>query len=96
MTTKIKPLGNRILIEREEPKATKGGILLPDSAQKKPKQGKVLAVGKGQVDEKGRLIPLHVKPGDEILFSSYGGIEYKIEDREYLILSEEEILAVIN
>jgi len=96
MTTKIKPLGNRIVVKREEAQVTKGGIILPDSAQKKPRQGKVVAVGKGKMDEKGRFVPMNVKAGDEILFSSYGGTEYKVDDQEYLILTEDDILAVFN
>lgn len=93
---KIKPLGSRILVQREEPKTTKGGIFLPESAQQKPRQGKVLAVGPGKVDDKGRLQPLDVNVGDEVLFSSYSGTEYKMDDQDLLILSEEDILAVVN
>ena len=96
MTQKIKPLGSRILVQRQEVKTTKGGIILPDSAQQKPKQGIVLAVGPGKVDEKGRKIPLDVKVGDEVLFSTYGGTEYKMDDQDYLILAEDDILAVFN
>ena len=92
---KIKPLGNKIVVERIEAKTTKGGILLPDSAQEKPKQGKVRAVGPGKVDEKGRQHPVEVKVGDQILFSSYAGTEYKSNDVEYLILSEEDVLAIV-
>jgi chaperonin GroES len=93
---KIKPLGNRIVIEREEAKATKGGILLPDSAQEKPRQGKVVAVGPGKTDDKGRHRAVELKVGDKILFSSYAGTEYKSNDRDFLILSEEDVLAVVN
>ncbi|HEY4254805.1 MAG TPA: co-chaperone GroES [Chlamydiales bacterium] len=93
---KIKPLGNRIVIQRQEAKVSKGGILLPESAQEKPKQGKVLAVGPGKVDEKGKLIPVELKVGNQILFSSYAGTEYKLDAEEYLILSEEDVLAVLN
>jgi len=89
---KLKPLGNRILVQRSEAKTTKGGIILPDSAQEKPKQGKVVAVGPGKADDKGRVHPMDVKVGDEVLFSSYAGTEYK---DEYLILSEEDLLAVL-
>jgi chaperonin GroES len=88
---KLKPLGNRILVQRSEAKTTKGGIILPDSAQEKPRQGKVVAVGPGKVDEKGRVHPMDVKVGDEVLFSSYSGTEYK---EDYLILAEEDLLAV--
>lgn len=93
---KLQPLGNRVLIKRIEAKTTKGGILLPDSAREKPRQGEVLAVGPGTYDEQGHLQPLHVKVGDQILFSSYAGSEVKTdEEGEYLILSEEEILGLV-
>ena len=88
----VKPLGNRILVERSAAKTTKGGILLPDSAQEKPRQGKVLAVGPGKVDEQGKIHPMDVKVGDQVLFSSYSGTEY---NEECMILSEEDILAVL-
>lgn len=93
---KIKPLGNRIVIERKEAIATKGGILLPESAKEKPKQGTVLAVGPGKMDEKGKNHPLDLKIGDQILFSPYSGTEYKSGDSEVLILSEDDVLAVLN
>jgi chaperonin GroES len=92
----IKPLGNRIVIERTEALATKGGILLPESAKEKPRQGKVISVGPGKVDEKGKVHTLDVKVGDQILFSSYSGTEYKCENTDYLILSEEDVLAIVN
>ncbi len=93
---KIKPLGNRVVVQRQEVKTSKGGILLPESAQQKPKQGKVLAVGPGKADEKGRIQPMDIKVGDEILFSSYGGMEFKNSEENILILSEDDILAVFN
>lgn len=93
---KIQPMGNRILVEREDAKTTKGGILLPESAQKKPRQGKVLAVGPGKADDNGKLQKMDVRVGDKVFFSSYGGTEYKVDDAEYLILSEEDVLAVYN
>ena len=93
---KIKPLGNRIVVQRQEAQTSKGGILLPETAQQKPKRGKVLAVGPGKVDDKGKIHPMDVKVGDEILFSSYGGTEFKNAAEEVLILSEEDILAVFN
>lgn len=93
---KIKPLGNRIVIERKEALATKGGILLPESAKEKPRQGTVISVGPGRVDEKGKKHPLDLKEGDTILFSSYSGTEYKADDKDYLILSEEDVLAILN
>jgi chaperonin GroES len=93
---KIKPLGNRVVVKRQEAKTTKGGILLPETAQEKPRQGKVVAVGPGKVDDKGKSRALDVKVGDEILFSSYSGTEYKSDDVDYLILSEEDVLAIVN
>ena len=92
---KIKPLGNKIVVQRKEASATKGGILLPESAKEKPRQGTVIAVGPGKVDEKGKTNPLDVKVGDEVLFSSYSGTEYKADEQEYLILSEEDVLAIV-
>ena len=94
MSKKIKPLGNRIVVKRQEAKTTKGGILLPETAQEKPRQGVVVAVGPGKADEKGKNRPLDVKVGDEVLFSSYSGTEYKLAEEDFLILSEEDVLAV--
>jgi chaperonin GroES len=97
MAEKIKPLGSRILVQRQEVQTkTVGGIFLPDSAKQKPKQGIVLAVGPGKMDDKGRNVPMNLKVGDEVLFSSYGGTEYKMDDQDYLILAEDDILAVFN
>lgn len=92
---KIRPLHDRVLIKRliEEEK-TKGGIYIPDSAKEKPQEGKVVAVGKGRIED-GKVIPLDVKAGDRILFSKYSGNEVKIEGEEHLILKEEEILGVL-
>ena len=94
MSKKIKPLGSRIVVKRQEAKTTRGGILLPEAAQEKPRQGVVLAVGPGRVDEKGKTHPVGVKMGDEILFASYAGTEYKSGEESYLILTEEDVLAV--
>ena len=91
---KIHPMGSRVVVQREEASSTKGGILLPESAQKKPKEGKVIAVGPGKTDDRGRTHKMDVKVGDRVLFSNYGGTEYKIDDEEYLVLSEEDVLAV--
>jgi len=94
---RIKPISDHILIEpiKEEEK-TKTGILLPDTAEKeKPEQGKVIAVGPGKKDENGKVVPLEVKPGDKVLFTKYGPAEIKVEDKEYLIAKEEDILAII-
>lgn len=93
---KIKPLGNKIVVQRNEAKASKGGILLPESAKEKPRQGTVIAVGPGKIDDKGKNHSLDVKVGDKILFSSYAGTEYKADEQEYLILSEEDVLAIMN
>ena len=93
----IKPISDHILIEpiKEEEK-TKSGILLPDTAEKeRPEQGKVIAVGPGKKDESGKIVPLGVKPGDKVLFTKYGPAEIKVEDKEYLIAKEEDILAII-
>ena len=97
--TKIKPLGNRVLIKRSKAQPTKGGILLPDSAQKKPQEGIVVAMGPGKIDENGKMEKLNVKEGDIILFSSYSGTEVKDTqgvDEELLILSEDDILGILS
>ena len=94
---KIKPISDHILIEpiKEEEK-TKTGILLPDTAEKeRPEQGKIIAVGPGRKDKQGKVIPLEVKPGDRVLFTKYGPNEIKVEEKEYLIAKEEDILAIL-
>lgn len=95
--TKVKPLGNRILIKRAKAAQTKGGILLPDSAQEKPKEGEVLAVGPGKLNDKGVVEPLSVKVGDRVLFTSYAGTEVKgaNDEEELLIMSEEDVLGIL-
>ncbi len=92
--SKIKPLGNRVLIKRKEMESQKGSIYLPDSAKEKPKQGEILAVGPGSADKQGKMIPMEVKVGDQVLFSSYAGTEVK-DQEDHLILSQNDILAVI-
>lgn len=92
----IKPLGNRLLVKRSKANATKGGILLPDSAQEKPKEGVVIAVGPGKVDDQGHKEPMQVKVGDLVLFSSYAGTEVKGQDDELLILSEDDVLGILS
>lgn len=93
---KVRPLGDRLLVQRlEAEEKTKGGIVIPDTAKEKPKEGKVISVGKGRITDEGKTIPLSVKEGDKILFSSYAGSEIKIEGEEYLILKEEDVLAII-
>jgi chaperonin GroES len=95
MAVNITPLHDRVLVKRTEEKETvKGGIIIPDSAKEKPQEGEVVAVGNGR-REKGELIPLDVKAGDRILFGKYSGNDIKIDDEEYLILKEDEILAKI-
>jgi chaperonin GroES len=93
MAVNVTPLHDRVLIRRVEEKETvKGGIIIPDTAKEKPQEGEVIAVGAGKI-EKGERVPMDVKAGDRILFGKYSGTEIKIEDQEYLILREEEILA---
>src|SRR5262247_3980700 len=95
-TMKIRPLHDRILVERiEEKEQIRGGIIIPDTAKEKPQEGKVIAAGNGKVTEDGKKIPLDVKAGDRILFGKYSGSEVKIEDKEYLILREEDVLAIL-
>lgn len=93
---KIKPLADRVVVERiEEEEEKKGGIILPDTAKEKPIKGKVIAVGPGRLDDKGNRIPMEVKKGDVVLFGKYAGQEIKINNKEYLIMREDEILAII-
>lgn len=94
--TKIKPLGNRILIKRSKAPTTKGGILLPDSAKEKPKEGTVEAIGPGKIDEHGNKEIMELKIGDRVLFSAYAGTEVKDDNDEMLILSQEDILGVLS
>ena len=95
MTVNITPLHDRVLVRRLEEKETaKGGIIIPDTAKEKPQEGEIVAVGAGKI-EKGRRVPLDVKAGDRILFGKYTGNEIKIDEQEYLILREDEILAKV-
>ena len=92
----FRPLHDRILIKRiEEEETVKGGIIIPDSAKEKPQEGEVVAVGNGKKTEDGNIVPLDVKAGDRILFGKYSGSEIKMDDEEYLILKEEEVLGVV-
>lgn len=93
----IKPLGNRVLVQRAKAQTTKGGILLPDSAQQKPKEGTVVAVGPGKTDDNGKTHSLSLKVGDRVLFSAYSGTEVKNQDNseDFLILAEDDILGII-
>lgn len=92
----IKPQGNRLVIHPKKAQASKGGILLPESAQQKPKEGTVVAVGPGLLLESGHRQPLSVKVGDEVMYSSYSGHEMEFEGQEIIILSENDILGVLN
>ncbi len=92
----IKPLGDRVIIELvEQEEKTASGIVLPDSAQEKPQEGKVVAVGSGRVNDKGEKVALEVAEGDRIIFSKFAGTEVKYEGTEYLILREDDILAIV-
>ena len=92
---KVRPLQDRILVQRiEEEETTKGGIIIPDSAKEKPSEGKVIAVGKGKVKEDGKLQPLDVKKGDRILFSKYAGTEINVDGEEHIIIREDDVLGV--
>ena len=94
---KMRPLRDRLLVERvAEQEQRIGGIIIPDTAKEKPQQGRVVAVGKGRVNDKGDVFPLDVKEGETILFGKYAGSEIKIDGREYLILREEEVLGVLD
>ena len=96
LKTKLRPLHDRVLIKRlEEQDEKHGSIIIPDSAKEKPQEGKVIAVGNGKVSDDGKKIPLDVKAGDRILFGKYSGSEVKLEDEEYLILREEDVLAIL-
>ena len=92
----VRPLRDRILVERLEQSEQRsvGGIIIPDTAREKPQQGRVVAVGKGRVNDKGEVFPLDVKDGDTILFGKYAGTEIKIDGKEYLIIREDEVLGV--
>lgn len=93
---KIRPLHDRILVRRlEAEQRTRGGIIIPDSAKEKPQQGKVVAVGAGKPDKDGKKVALDVQAGDTILFGKYSGQEIKIDGNEYLIMREDEVLAVL-
>jgi chaperonin GroES len=92
----VRPLRDRILLERiEEEEQRVGGIIIPDTAKEKPQQGRVVAAGKGRVNDKGDVFPLDVQVGNTVLFGKYAGTEIKIEGKEYLILREEDILGIV-
>ena len=92
----FRPLHDRILIRRiEEKQSEKGGIIIPDSAKEKPQEGEVIAVGSGKREKDGKVVPLDVNAGDRILFGKYSGAEIKLDNEEYLILREEEVLGIL-
>ncbi len=92
----IKPLGDRVVIKvLEKEEKTKSGIVLPDTAKEKPQEGKIVAVGTGKVLENGTRVALDVKEGDKVIFSKYAGTEVKIDGQDYLILSERDVLAIV-
>jgi chaperonin GroES len=94
--TRLQPLGDRVVVERDESETrTSGGILLPESAKNKPARGTVINVGEGKLTDDGKRKPLQVKPGDRVLFTSYAGEQFKVGDNELLLMHEEDILAVI-
>lgn len=93
---KVQPLADRVLVVRiEEEQQTKGGIIVPDTAKEKPQQGKIVAVGPGRVADDGKRIKIEVKKGDKVLFGKYAGTEISVGNEEYLILREDDILAII-
>jgi chaperonin GroES len=93
----IKPLGDRVLVEfvDDQKEQRKGGIIIPDAAKEKPQEGKVIEVGPGKLTDDGKRIPMNVKKGQRVLMPKYGGSEIKVEDKEYQIVREEDILAII-
>ncbi len=96
MALKLKPLGDRVLVESvEEKEQTKGGIIIPDSAKEKPTEGKVVALGTGKTDDNGKKVAFEVKVGDRVLVSKYGGTEVKLDGKEYKLLNSDDILAIV-
>jgi chaperonin GroES len=96
MALKLKPLGDRVLVEpAEEKEVKKGGIIIPDSAKEKPTEGIVRALGTGKTDDDGKKVPFEVKVGDRVLVSKYGGTEVKIDNKEYKLLNADDILAIL-
>ena len=97
MAIKVRPLHDRIIVQRlEEEEQQVGGIIIPDTAKEKPQQGKVVAVGKGKIKDDGGILPMDVKDGDTILFGKYSGQEIKLDGDDYLIMREDEVLGVVN
>ena len=97
MADKLEPLADRVLVKPlTEDEVTKGGIILPDTAKEKPQRGEIVAVGPGRLDDEGKRVPLEVKKGDKVLYDKYAGTEIKLEDEEYLILRESNIVAKLS
>jgi chaperonin GroES len=97
MTLKLRPLGDRVLVEpTEREEMTASGIYVPETAKERPQEGVVVAVGPGRKDDDGKVIPMDVKKGDRVLYAKYGGTEVKLEDKKYLILKETDILAILD
>jgi chaperonin GroES len=93
----VKPLGDRVLVQPiEQEEVKKGGIIIPDTAKEKPQEGKVIATGPGKRDDNGKLVPMDVKKGDRVLYSKYGGTEIKIDDKDHLIMREDDILGILD
>ena len=97
MAVKLKPLGDRVLVEPlEEKEVKKGGIIIPDTAKEKPQEGKIVALGTGKTDENGKKVAFEVKVGDRVLVSKYGGTEIKVDGKEYKIFSSDDLLATLD
>ena len=93
----IRPLHDRVIVQRlAEEERTRGGIIIPDTAKEKPQKGKVVSTGKGRLTDDGKVRPLEVKPGDEVLFGKYSGTEFKVEGEEFLMMREDDIYGVLN
>ena len=93
---KLKPIGDRVIVQRlGSAEKSRGGLYLPDAAQEKPQEGKVIAVGTGKMLKSGKVVPLAVKPGDRIIFVKYSGSEIKVDEKEYVFLNEDDILAIV-
>ena len=93
---KLKPIGDRVIVQRlGSAEKSRGGLYLPDAAQEKPQEGKVIAVGTGKMLKSGKVVPLAVKPGDRIIFGKYSGSEIKVDEKEYVFLNEDDILAIV-
>jgi chaperonin GroES len=96
MTTKIRPILDRVVIKRKDPEQkSSGGIIIPDTSKDKPSEGVVIAVGNGARDDKGNIIPMTLKEGDKVLFSKWGGSEFKINDEEFLVMKENDVLGIL-